>query len=133
MAAVQPLGNDDGEHEPVRAGPALSVVHQGGATVVALHGEQDLSVVADLREALTLAIAGGNGDLIIDLTDVSFVDLTIVRALAHGRELLQNQSRDMFVRGPSRTVGRALELCGLADADEPAPHPTTPTPAPRSP
>lgn len=133
MAVMQPLGNDDGERGPAGADAAFSVVHQHGASVVALRGEQDLSDVADLREALALAIAGGNGDLIIDLTDVPFVDLTIARALAESRELLQSQSRDMFVRGPSRTVGRALELCGLADAAEPAPHPTTPPPAPPAP
>jgi anti-sigma B factor antagonist len=133
MAAIHPLGNDDEQHQPIDAGPALSVVHQHGSTVVALRGEQDLSVVGDIRDALALAISGGDGDLIVDLTDVPFVDVTVVRALTEGRELLQSRSRAMFVRGPSRTVGRALALCGLADAAEPVSHPPPTTPLPPAP
>jgi anti-sigma B factor antagonist len=137
VTAVSTLGNGEGDHAPARGEPVAGEARRAGPMVITLRGEQDVSVAADLQEMLALATLGGRGDLVVDLTAVSFVDLAIVRALTRSREVLNIQSRDLFVRGPSATVSRALELCGLLDAAEPEPAPrrraTPPTPSSTSP
>lgn len=58
------------------------------ASVVSVGGELDLSTVPALRGALTGALDRGITSLIVDLTDVTFVDSVGVGAILHTKRRL---------------------------------------------
>jgi anti-sigma B factor antagonist len=95
------------------AGPALVVWREGTRTVVWLRGEQDTSTADDLAEALAAAGTAGGGDVVVDLSDVQFMDSTIITVLARGQHALKLQARALMLRSPSRFAQRLLDVCGL--------------------
>jgi anti-anti-sigma regulatory factor len=54
-------------------------------------------------------------DVVIDLAEVTFVDLGAIRELNHEREFLAAYGVDMKVREAGRTARRMIHLCGLDD------------------
>ena len=60
-------------------------------------------------------IALRTGDVVIDLTESTFVDTAIVRDFADAQQLLDRQGRKLTFRSPSRLATRVLHLFGLAD------------------
>lgn len=101
------------------AGPQPAVWREGTRMVVALRGEQDLCTAPSVVEALTGAGAAGDGDVVVDLSGVLFMDTAIVTALVAGRENLWSQSRVLTLRAPSRIAHRILDLCNLIGLIEP--------------
>jgi anti-anti-sigma factor len=84
-------------------------------TVVWLRGEHDVSTVAALSETMARAIAGDDADLVVDLSEVQFMDAATVGVIVRARELLGLRSRSLALRSPSRCARRILDLCGDAD------------------
>jgi anti-sigma B factor antagonist len=89
--------------------------------VVSLRGEHDMNTAPSVAEALAGANAAGDGDLVVDLSEVQFMDSAIITVLVRGRNDLRSQSRDMTLRAPSRSARRVLDLCGLVEFVEPVP------------
>jgi anti-sigma B factor antagonist len=90
------------------------VIRRGGTrTVVSLRGEQNMNTAIDLAKALAAASAVGDGDVVVDLSKVQFMDAAIITALVRGRNILRSQSRALVLRAPSGFAGRLLHLCGL--------------------
>jgi anti-anti-sigma factor len=87
--------------------------------VVSLRGEQDLSTAARLAAVLAGMSAVGEGDVVIDLNEVRFMDAAIVKVLVAGRDVFRSRSRDLTLRAPSRSARRVLELCGLVGLVDP--------------
>jgi anti-anti-sigma factor len=83
--------------------------------VVWVGGEQDVSTVTALSEALARAIAIDQAEVIVDLRAVTFMDAATAGAIVGANELLRARWRDLTVRSPSRSAARLLELCGLTD------------------
>jgi anti-sigma B factor antagonist len=99
----------------VRCAPAIPVVHaEGTSTVVSLYGETDTSFEPVLCNVLSQVIASGGGDVVIDLTEVTFIDTGTVRVLANGYQLLDRQGRKLIFRSPSRLAFRLIGMFGLA-------------------
>jgi anti-anti-sigma factor len=88
------------------------VWREGPRLVVSLRGEQDMSTAGSLAAMLAAAAAEGDGDLVVDLSQVEFMDTKIIMVLIRGRLALQSQSRDLTLRGPSAFARRILDLCG---------------------
>jgi anti-sigma B factor antagonist len=110
MAVARSPSRDEVDRE---AGPPLVVWREGSRTVVSLRGEQDLSTAAAVAEALAAAGAMDHGDVVVDLSDVQFIDSTIITVLARGQDALRLQARALMLRSPSRFAGRLLDVCGL--------------------
>jgi anti-sigma B factor antagonist len=91
------------------------------ATVVWVAGEHDGGTRARLSRALYEAGQLDDGDVIVDLSGVTFMDASTVGTLVGAGNLLRAQSRSLGLRSPSRAALRALELCGLADIATSAP------------
>jgi anti-anti-sigma factor len=89
--------------------------------IVGLRGEQDMSTAAAAVDALTEASTVGDRDVIVDLSEVQFMDAAIVTVLLRARHGLRSQSRDLTVRSPSSPARRVLDLCGLVDLIGPVP------------
>jgi anti-anti-sigma factor len=88
-------------------------------TVVWLRGEHDVSTVDALSETLAGAMAIGDCDLVVDLSEVEFMGAATIGVLVRARELLQSRSRSLVLRSPSRCARRILDLCGQGDLLEP--------------
>lgn len=69
-------------------------------TLVSLRGELDLYNASRLREIITAESMQGSAALLINLTDVSFIDSSGIGALIHGKGLFQKS-------------GRVFALCSL--------------------
>jgi anti-sigma B factor antagonist len=94
------------------------VSRDGDRTVVWLDGEFDIATAGVVTDTLTHAISLDDGDLIVDLSGVTFIGTVTIDALVQTRNTLGRQSRTLTVRSPSRCVTRILTMCGRADLME---------------
>lgn len=83
-----------------------------GQVRVELAGEIDLHVRDDLKAALEAAIRAG-ADVVVDLTDVTFLDASGVGALVGARRKLEGQ-HDLRIHGARAGVRRVLDITGVA-------------------
>jgi anti-anti-sigma factor len=120
MALARSPSSDDVASE---AGPPPVMWREGARTVVSLRGEHDMSTATDLADALAAASAVGDGDVVVDLSEVRFMDSTIITELARGQDALRSQSRALMLRAPSKFARRLLEVCGLVGPSDPSRQP----------
>ena len=85
------------------------------ATIVWLDGEHDASSVAELSETIARAIAVDDSDVILDMSEVTFMSAATVGVLVRARNFLNLRSRSLTVRAPSKCTRRILEICELGD------------------
>lgn len=90
-------------------------------TVVWLRGEHDLATVAELAETMARAIAIDDADLVIDMSDVEFMDASTVRLIVRTRDFLRTRTRALGVRAPSDCARLVLDRCGLSHLVDPHP------------
>jgi anti-sigma B factor antagonist len=102
------LSNTDG----LRKEPVLAVEKQGDACVVKLAGELDLYNAPKVRQALIDACADMPGRIVVDLSEVEFIDSTALGVLIEARTQLNNR-RAFLLAGPGLETRRALEISGL--------------------
>lgn len=95
--------------------PPAFIEREGKLTVVWLQGEHDAFTVNELSDTIALAIEADDNDLVIDLSQVQFMDASTVGAIVLALELLRLRSRELSIRKPSRCARRVIDLCGLGD------------------
>lgn len=101
--------------------PPPRLAREGGHIVVWLEGEQDLFTATSLRDVLTAATTASDGDIVIDLSQVTFIDASALAVIVRDRNRLQRMHRCLTVRAPSRPARRILDVCNLGDLVERAP------------
>jgi anti-anti-sigma factor len=106
LSDLQPGG--DG----LRRDPVLRVDGVGSACVVRLGGELDLYNADNLRAALADACAKAPERLVVDLSEVEFMDSTALGVLIEARLQLSNK-RGFLLAAPALETRRALEVSGL--------------------
>lgn len=97
---------------PLTTALASAERHRDGQRLtVALQGEIDLSTIAVVKSALTAGLDDtGEGTLVVDLRQVTFMDSTGLHALCALRDQATRQAtRLVLIRGP-RQVHRVFEL-----------------------
>lgn len=78
-----------------------------------LRGDHDARTVSLLRAQIHEHVASGR-PLVMDLSEMTFVDSMTLNAIAHADRLLQNAGRRLVLYyGESPPVKRAFELLGL--------------------
>jgi anti-sigma B factor antagonist len=85
----------------------------GGAAVIVLAGEVDLYTAPRFKDALFQAIDEGAPFVIIDLTEVSFIDSTGLGVLVSGGRRLQQSAGALAIGCPDERIRRILEITGL--------------------
>jgi anti-anti-sigma factor len=101
--------------DAVGQGPAVPRVSvERDRTVVWLSGEYDIAALTVLAEGLASAIALDDADLVVDLTELQFIDAAIVGLLVRTRNFLRPRFRKLTLRNPPRCAQRILDICGLA-------------------
>jgi anti-anti-sigma factor len=93
-------------------GPRVS--HNPDETILWLAGDQDIATMGVLAEALAEAIALDAVDVVVDLSEVKFIDAATISVLIRGRKCLLERSRNLTLRSPSRCARRLLDTCGLS-------------------
>ena len=83
-----------------------------GVAVVALRGQLDIDTAANLRGALRTALERPVPRIVVDMSEVEFVDSTALAVLIEARSKLGNR-RAFLLAGPSLETKRALEISGL--------------------
>lgn len=78
-------------------------------------GEVDLSKAAYLEESLTAAIDGSVGDVLVDLSDVGFIDSAGLHALVTADSRLRAAHRSLRIVAASPFVVRLLDISGLTE------------------
>ena len=87
---------------------------QGDPHVVHLRGEHDASTVVELSATIARAMALDDADVVLDLSEVQFMDAATVGVIVLAVEFLNLRSRTLTLWAPSRCARHVIELCGLA-------------------
>jgi len=102
------MGNDS---VPSREPPVRGVESRNGAVVVRLGGELDLYNAEAIRDALVGVIAEAPRRLVVDMTDVEFVDSTVLGVLVEAHSRLGQDT--LRLAAPQLEARRALQVSGL--------------------
>jgi anti-anti-sigma factor len=95
----------------------LRLRQRGHVVIAALEGEVDVSNSSRLRDELTAAVSNSAHGLLIDLSELEFLDSSCVQMLYELAERLgDRQQRLAVVLPPSRPTRRAIELTGSMSA-----------------
>jgi anti-sigma B factor antagonist len=100
-------------------GGALFIVaheREDGVDVICASGEIDMSTVAPLRDALGHVVQHAAGPVVVDLSQVSFMDSTAINVLVRIARQLTAQERSIALAcREGSAVHRLLSLIGLHD------------------
>jgi anti-sigma B factor antagonist len=105
----------------VRAPAAFRIEHppsRGGVSLLVLRGEVDLAAAATLRAHVRTVSGAG---LVIDLSDVTFIDSSALRELLFARDHLQGQRSRLVLAAAPRSVLRLLGMTGTIEMFDLAP------------
>jgi anti-sigma B factor antagonist len=105
----------------LRGAPAPRVLTEGNRTVVWLSGEYDVADLTALAAGLADAIALDDAHLVVDLTEVQFIDVAAVGMLVRAWQYLRPRSRQLTLRNPPRSAQRVLGRWGLTGLFDTAP------------
>lgn len=83
-------------------------------TVIAPEGELDIATVSDFRRAVADAVVEAPGGLVVDLSEVSFIDSSGLGAVVEAHHRLRRQRRPLAVVAPQGTAAAVLlDLSGF--------------------
>jgi anti-sigma B factor antagonist len=85
---------------------------------VGLHGEVDVLTVDQVRVALTEALTADPREIVVDLSDLSFIDSTGLGALVFGFQRARDAGVRFRLAHPSTAVRQILMLSGLLEVVE---------------
>lgn len=105
-------GSSLSDSDGLRKDPVLGVERQGDACVVRLAGELDLYNAPQVRQALSDAASDSPARVVVDLSEVEFIDSTALGVLIEARTRLDNR-RAFLLAAPGLETRRALEISGL--------------------
>ena len=107
--ATNPIGNRTGRRSPT---PSEASGLGEDIFVVSLAGEHDLYTAPEVEEALHSVIAAGARTTVVDLTETTFLDSTILHVLLRARNELRDRGRLLLVTNDV-TVKRVFEIAGI--------------------
>jgi anti-sigma B factor antagonist len=79
-------------------------------SVLVAHGDADLHSAPELRERLRMATEGPAQGIVVDLSDVTFIDSTSLGVLLGAVKELRAEGRELRLVVPQQDVRRIFEL-----------------------
>jgi len=98
--------------------PVTSLDRDADVATVALKGEVDVLNVDQVRVALVEALDGHPGTVVVDLSELSFIDSTGLGAIIFGFQRARDEGVGFQLAHPSRGVHQILVLSGLLEVVE---------------
>lgn len=86
-----------------------------GSPVLAIHGEIDVSTAPELRDRLLAVAKEGNEVVVVDLSEVTFLDSTALGVLVSGLKRFREGGGDLRLVVTSGSVTKVLAITGLVD------------------
>lgn len=86
----------------------------GSWVVIDVAGEVDVFTAPKLRERLIAAVGEGNSHIVVNLTDVGFMDSTGLGVLVGGLKRVKERDGVLALAGAKGTVQRVLGVTGLS-------------------
>jgi anti-sigma B factor antagonist len=86
---------------------------EGDRVVLAVTGEVDTYTSARLRDALTEAVESGATDVVLDVSEMEFIDSTGLGVLVGALKKLQERDGKLTLRKPRPTALEVLTIVGL--------------------
>jgi anti-sigma B factor antagonist len=93
----------------------VTEIEHGGTPVLEVRGELDVSTAPELRDRLVDLCERGCTLVIVDLTDVSFLDSTALGVLVSALKRLQDAGGDLQLVIAHPHVLKVFEITGLLD------------------
>lgn len=94
-------------------GRSVTVLDEGAA--LRLGGELDASGAQEVHTALSHRVGRGDGDVVVDVSDLGFIDSMGLGALVKAAGQLERQRRRLHVVGAQGDVLRAIQTTGLGE------------------
>jgi len=94
---------------------AYSVDSTPTETRILARGEIDMAVADQFAEVITAAVTDGAPCVIVDLTAVTYLDSSGIRALLIAHKVAADHHRSLQVENPAPIVHRVLEIGGVLD------------------
>jgi len=85
----------------------------GDRHVVAVAGEIDLFTAPDLKQRLASLIESGRRQLVLDLTETTFLDSTGLGVLIGAVKRLRSRDGELVIVNQDETIGKTFEITGL--------------------
>jgi anti-anti-sigma factor len=92
---------------------AITIHHCGQRSVVRLQGELDASTEDRLRSAISNALNRSPELLVVDLSELGFMDCSGLSVLVWAHQRLAEQERQLLITGAQPVVERLIRLTGL--------------------
>ena len=104
-----------GKPDTMEAQLKIELDLRGDQAVVRMVGELDMATAPKLRETVIklLQPSLGVGVVILDLSEVTFVDSTGLGVLAASRQRVEREGGALVLRGPRPNTVKVLEVTGL--------------------
>lgn len=91
----------------------LGVSQRGDWAVVTVGGEVDVATAPRLREQLIDVVNGGQNRIVVDLTDVEFLDSTGLGVLVGALKRVRTQDGDLALVCTESRIVKVFEITGL--------------------
>lgn len=100
---------------PRTSGRADHPHEQGRVVRVQPRGDLDINTTEALKAQLADAAVHGPSIVLLDLSDVDFVDSSGLSAVIHGSQAVEAAGGALFIEGARGSVLRTLEITALLD------------------
>lgn len=84
-----------------------------GVVVVVVRGEVDIRTAPELRDCLSQVVEGGAQQVVLDLSDVDFLDSTALSVMVGAHKRLSKAGSALLVVAATEAVQRVLAVTGL--------------------
>ncbi|MBV9194590.1 MAG: STAS domain-containing protein [Solirubrobacterales bacterium] len=99
----------------MQSGLRVEVASKGEASVITVGGELDLATSPTLEQELGRIVAGGASTVIVDLSELEFMDSTGLSVLVRAHQKAEQNGRRFGLINGSQQVQRLLSLTGVAE------------------
>jgi anti-sigma B factor antagonist len=89
--------------------------HSGEDHVLRLKGELDIARLDEVRLALHRVVSDGRPRAVVDLSSVSFLDSSGLKALMDAHQLARTHGIELVLRQPSASVRKVMEVTRTED------------------
>jgi anti-sigma B factor antagonist len=100
---------------PVATELSINRRDEAGGVVLALSGELDVVSAPELELCLNEVMAEAHDRVVLDLSELAFVDSAGVSVLIKARQDAESSGRTLVLGRPTEQVHRVFALVGLAD------------------